>query len=88
MQETGPTVHSPLSRKLECLTDADVIIKAAHSPLLFQDPEYWSGPWARILDPLVSCMRAMSRMSHGRQVKSSQDVYDLKYPLGSPVHDF
>ena len=88
MQETGPTVHSPLSRKLECLTDADVIIKAAHSPLLFQDPEYWSGLWAQILDLLVSCMPAMSRMSHGGESKLAKTFTKLNIPLGSLVHDF
>ena len=42
--ETEPTVYSPYPRRLESLTFADVIAKAALSPQLFKDPECWLGP--------------------------------------------
>ena len=43
MQTTEPTVYRRHPRRLEHLTFADVIAKAAHSPRLFKDPECWSG---------------------------------------------
>ena len=46
--ETGPTVYRPCPRRLESLTIADVITKAALSPQLFKDPKCWSG---RVLNP-------------------------------------
>ena len=43
--ETGPTytAYSPYPGRLECLTFANVITKAAISPQLFKDPKCWSG---------------------------------------------
>lgn len=87
--EMGPTVHSPLSRKLERLTDA---CRCNYKGNTFSS--VISRPWAlvrseaRSLDLLVSCMRAMSRMSHDRRVKTSQNVYKVEYPLGLPDLDF
>ena len=37
--ETGPTVYGPYPRRLESLTIADEIAKAALCPQLFYDPE-------------------------------------------------
>ena len=41
--ETGPPGYHPYPRRLESLTIADVITKAALSPQLFKDPECWPG---------------------------------------------
>ena len=52
VQETGPTVYSPYTRRLERLTFAGVITKAALSPrLLFKDPECWSGRGLNLRPP-------------------------------------
>ena len=40
--ETGPPTYRPYPRRLESLTFADDITKAALSPQLFKDPECWS----------------------------------------------
>ena len=48
--EMGPMIFHPYLRRLESLTIANVITKAALSSQLFKDPECWSG-WSLDLWP-------------------------------------
>ena len=47
--ETGPTIYRPYPRRLDSLTI--IITKAALSPQLFKDSEYWSGRGLNLRPP-------------------------------------
>ena len=77
---TGPTVFRPYPRRLESLTFADVITKAAFSSQLFKDPECWSGwgsnPWppAQQTDALPTELTRRRLSKQVMQINSSQRV--------------
>ena len=77
---TGPTVFRPYPRRLESLTFADVITKAAFSSQLFKDPECWSGwgsnPWppAQQTGALPTELTRRRLSKQVMQINSSQRV--------------